>query len=798
MTELLAEPMSQSGATNEKPSTAWVAPAILIGAVILFMGRVCLNYFAYWDDQEFIFKNPHVTSATWSNLGWFWGNSQGMLYIPITMDAFVLLGKLARVPDSSTFENPFDPAYFHTASLLVHVATSLVVFNLLGFLFQRKWAALGGALLFSLHPVQVESLAWTCGFKDLLAGLFSLLAIWQYLLYATAGNEMFVTERFVRPRTHLFVAMAAIVVGELCKPSAMVAPAIALAIDYLLVGRPIRRVVLSVLPLLLIAIPLAVVAKSVQPEATGDGAALLLRPLIATDSLAFYLYKLILPIHLAPDYGRSPHYALSKGWPYWTWVAPILVLVAVLLLRKKYRWLSAAAAVPVIALLPVLGLTSFSFQGISSVADHYLYVAMLGPAIFLAGLFQTPRPRAWVGVTTIVLAALGIRSAFQMGWWRDDITLWQHTIALSPDGVAATVNIASAEARLATQFQGSADKRVEQLKREGAKDDSIQTDRAMVAYRRELNRLATDVERRTRAFIASRSDGKDAYLVFKAKLSLTVALDLLDRKLEAVDLLKGVIAQAYARRDVQPSDLAGAHETLGKLYLWMNDHDSEAAEELQVAVNIADALHAAGEGPTSAGPRASLALARARLASPARKAAVEFALAIQAGDMQKVRARSIGSEEKLQWVQTFSDWAVAYRTYQKASAQRFGADSQIVVSDAQTMVEQVQDAEQKIDGDTAVLTSKRANSQPIRLIKRPDGWKVDLDSLWKDIDTTKSTARVSAMAQTYEQMVHDLDAGKFSSFVESRVELKKRIEIALPPEFQLGPGVKPTTLPSAA
>src|SRR5580698_3529873 len=159
MTELLTQPTPDSASPTSVPEPRkrdWLAPFLLVFAVILFLGRVCLNFFAYWDDQDFIFKNGHVTQPTLSNLAWFWKHTQGLLYVPVTMDVFVLLAKLSKLPNSAGMENPFDPAYFHAASLLTHIATVLVVYTLLKFLFQRRWAACAGALLFALHPVQVE------------------------------------------------------------------------------------------------------------------------------------------------------------------------------------------------------------------------------------------------------------------------------------------------------------------------------------------------------------------------------------------------------------------------------------------------------------------------------------------------------------------------------------------------------------------------------------------------------------------------------------------------------------------
>src|SRR5206468_1327381 len=108
------------------------------------------------------------------------------------------------------------------------------------------------------------------------------------------------------------------------------------------------------------------------------------RPLIVGDSLAFYLYKLLFPIRLGVDYGHRPEAMLRETWFYFAWLVPAVVAVLVWLARRRAPWLAAAAFAFVLAILPVSGLATSLFQFTSTVADHYLYLAMIGPAMAFA------------------------------------------------------------------------------------------------------------------------------------------------------------------------------------------------------------------------------------------------------------------------------------------------------------------------------------------------------------------------------------------------------------------------------
>jgi hypothetical protein len=183
--------------------------------------------------------------------------------------------------------------------------------------------------------------------------------------------------------------------------------------------------------------------------------------------------------------------------------------------------------------------------------------------------------------------------------------------------------------------------------------------------------------------------------------------------------------------------------------------------------------------------RASADLLHKQPASPSRQAAIDFANAIALGDMSRVHEVAVGSDAKFAWLQAFSNWSIAYQNYQVASAHQFGRDAQHYVEDSAKMVDQVQDADETIDGNTATLTYKIGDTQPIHILKTGGVWKVDLDSLWQDVDMAQSGTRVKLVAGVYNEMTGDVGAGKFKTAEEAQRELKTRIDNCLPPEYRL-------------
>ena len=160
------------------------------------------------------------------------------------------------------------------------------------------------------------------------------------------------------------------------------------------------------------------------------------RPLIAGDALAFYLWKLAVPLWHGPDYGHSPAWVMGQWWFYFAWLVPAAGLAGLASLKDRRAWLTAAG-VSIGWLLPVLGLVTFDFQRISTVADRYVYLALLGPALALSWLLAR-RWNPWtIGVTGAILCLLGALSFVQSSHWRNNHTLIEHGLRVNPRSVLA-------------------------------------------------------------------------------------------------------------------------------------------------------------------------------------------------------------------------------------------------------------------------------------------------------------------------------------------------------------------------
>lgn len=407
--------------------------------------------FSNWDDPTTIWKNPHLNPPTIANTLHYWAHPHLDIYIPVTYTLWSALAWVARVPTPDPQGIQLNPWVFHTANILIHLGAALALFELLRRLVGNVWAAFAGALLFAVHPVQVEAVGWVSGAKDLLYGMFSLLALWQYVCFAqlrkaSEQNDLVIPAGRRRreerrrdalnepsPRRHYIAALAFLILALLSKPSAMMTPVIAALIDYFLIRRDARAAIGSLWPWFVITLPIMVLAKINQPGWGLTIWPIISRPLIAADALAFYLYKLILPLHLAPDYGRNPPVFLHSTARYWTWIVPTIVAWLLWRSRRRAPWLGVAGLIFVAALLPVLGFTPFDFQYYSTVADHYLYLAMLGPALALAMALVVVHKRWMTATVVLILIALAGRSSAQALYWRSTPALFEHTLAINPD-----------------------------------------------------------------------------------------------------------------------------------------------------------------------------------------------------------------------------------------------------------------------------------------------------------------------------------------------------------------------------
>ena len=416
---------------------------ILLVLAVLAVYWPAHNYGFHWDDEFNLIKNQYLNPVTIDNTLYFWSNSYYRTYTPNIYTVYAFLGFLSQHWSSPT--SYLNPNIFHAANITLHIFNALLVFSILRILlssgFKEQYrkeeadkevvlAATFGALIFALHPVQVESVVWITSMASTLGGFFSFLCIRWYLAFAFASKEK---NEDGRKYFYYTLACAALIMAFLSKPSAVVVPPIVFLLDRWAVKRPFKQIAISLSGWFIATGLFAIVTKSAQQ---GNSAVLVetplwAKPLIAGDALTFYLYKLIWPLELGIDYGRSPGYVMEQWWFYASWLVPVS-LVAMLFFIKQRTPYFISLGIFVVSFFPVLGFVQFLFQVRSTVADRYFYIPMLGVAFLLSSLVYDNKTKLLRSLFIVAILLFMVRSSVQVKVWKDEMALYVNAIKVNP------------------------------------------------------------------------------------------------------------------------------------------------------------------------------------------------------------------------------------------------------------------------------------------------------------------------------------------------------------------------------
>lgn len=408
--------------------------ALLILAVTAAAYYPSLSGEFIWDDDWYVSNNKLLTEPDGLRRIWFSRESPSQ-YFPLVYTVF--LGERALWGLHATG--------YHLVNLVLHGANALLVWLALSRLgIAGGWLA---AALFALHPVQVESVAWITELKNVLSGFFALLSFLAWLSGERAGGR----------RWHYLAALVCFPLALLSKTTTAVLPAVMLLVLWFTGLGFGRWRLVRIAPFA--AMGTAMAALSTWWEISHQGTmgpdfaiTWLERVLIAARSYWFHLDKLLRPFPLAFSYPRWD--ADASDPRSYLWLAMTAALIGGLWfgVRRWGRGPLAAALYYGIALAPTMGfalLYSFKF---TFFADHYQYLALIGPAAFVgaagsrwaAGGDRYGRAR-WIAPAA-VLAALSLLTFRQCFIYKDRETIWRDTIAKNPGSWIAHSNLGSIHA----------------------------------------------------------------------------------------------------------------------------------------------------------------------------------------------------------------------------------------------------------------------------------------------------------------------------------------------------------------
>jgi tetratricopeptide (TPR) repeat protein len=385
-----------------------------------------------WDDDAYIINNELLTAPDgWQRI-WFSLDSPSQ-YFPFTYSTFRIEHALWGL----------DTTGYHWVNLLLHVGNALLVWAVLARLkVPGSWLA---AAIFALHPVQVESVAWITERKNVLMGFFFLLTLLAWIA--------FVDKRSRRPWMFYCLALISYVLALSAKATACTLPA-ALFLILWLQKKPITmRRFIQIVPFVVLGIGMGLLAVWWERyhQGTNRGVFTFLSPmeriLVASRAVWFYLSKIFWPSNLTfiyPRWNISPADLIDYIWL----LAGIAACAAIYFIRRYFgRSVEVAAAFFVATLTPVLGfIMLFTFR-YTFVADHYQYLACIGPIALASAGIVTLSDRFTHYRAVIVSAALLVVASFGTLTWRqaatysDIETLWRTTLARNPECWMAHTNI---------------------------------------------------------------------------------------------------------------------------------------------------------------------------------------------------------------------------------------------------------------------------------------------------------------------------------------------------------------------
>jgi Flp pilus assembly protein TadD len=405
---------------GRRPAVISTAAALLAAAVLFALWPILANGFVLFDDTTYVTGNPVVLGGiSLPALRWAFTTFHGANWHPLTWVSHLLEVTLFGL----------DPSRHHAVSLGLHLASSLALLLLLRAMSGRLWLPWGATLLFAVHPLRVESVAWVAERKDVLSVFLFLLALGAWIRHVRRPS----------PGRYLVTSLL-MAAGLMAKPMVVTLPVVLLILDFWPLARlgppgadrrsAAVRLAVEKVPLLILSLASSMVTYLAQK---GGGAVMSMGGSHSALTIpnAFLSYLAYLGLTLRPA-GLAVYYPLPP-----TPRLPLLSLAAVALLAaltaaairraRRRPFLLAGWSWYLVTLLPVIGLVKVGGQAL---ADRYTYLPSVGLSLLLLGLageLTLPGRRFHLALGTATLTILfSLLTRHQARTWRDEYTLMAH------------------------------------------------------------------------------------------------------------------------------------------------------------------------------------------------------------------------------------------------------------------------------------------------------------------------------------------------------------------------------------
>jgi len=445
-----------------KYSKHYLAAVVSLATFFLYT-RSLQNGFVDWDDNYYVTANNYIKSFNMEFIRWAFLEFYSYNWHPLTW--------ISHAVDYAIWG--LNPVGHHLTNVIFHAINTylvvIVVINLLKFrkrisgknkesdtADENSGLMIGGVtgVLFGLHPLHVESVAWIAERKDLLCAFFFLLSIIFYSGYVgglTGNSDRGNSFSRVSSRKYLF-SIAFFVFAVFSKPMAVTLPFVLLILDYCPFGR-VRSIktfhfaVLEKIPFILISICSSIITVLAQKSGSAIWVEVpaTTRLLVASKAIVAYILNVLLPFNLIPFYP----YPRNASFFSMEYIGAIFFVIGITYLcvhlSKKEKFYLSAWSYYVITLAPVVGLVQVGGQ---FMADRYMYLPGLGPFLFIGvvvtyliekSIYKKKYKyfiRAIVSmVCFVIISSMAYVTYNQIGIWKNGIVLWTYVIKKEPEKV---------------------------------------------------------------------------------------------------------------------------------------------------------------------------------------------------------------------------------------------------------------------------------------------------------------------------------------------------------------------------
>lgn len=386
----------------------------------MLMIILLISFFAYlpvlhnglldWDDYGYIKNNPLIFSI---NLKEIFSHNVMWNYHPLTITILAIEYHFFGL----------NPAGYHAVNLLFHLLNVVLVFYSVSLLSDKIEVALITSLLFGIHPIHVESVAWVAELKDVLYTFFFLSAYISYLKYLK------------EPKLKYYcIALLLFSASLLSKAMAASLPIVLLLTDYYKDRKISRKTLLEKVPFFLLAITFGIIAVYAQDTSLGTqelGLTVLQRFVFACYGFITYLLKLVFPVHLSAFYPYPMFTAGEIPFVYYTYVMLVLALSVFIFYSIRFSkklvfsfGFYTVTIVMVLQLLPV---------GNAVMADRYSYIPSIGIFYLIAEamiVIWNKKPKlVMIFLLGTVTFSFSLITFDRCGVWKNDLSLWNDVIS---------------------------------------------------------------------------------------------------------------------------------------------------------------------------------------------------------------------------------------------------------------------------------------------------------------------------------------------------------------------------------